>query len=172
MGESAAAAILALRANDGVSSVVVYACSAVPPPPGEFEPNAGCGPQPVAANAGRIKPFTFSKVSRFRPHGPNPLRSDAYVEDFHAPRDYGRSNSIVRTPEQIDIAYFWQAVEIHKGFINLAIMRGLSVRDAARFFAMVYTAIAGFEAKYFYRRLAPQGWLLHSGDALRVVRDT
>jgi hypothetical protein len=161
VGESAAAAILALRANDGVSSVVVYECSAVPPPPGEFEPDAGCGSQPVAANAGRIKPFTFSVPSRFRPHGPNPLRSGAYAEDFHETRDYGRSNSIVRTPEQTDIAYFWQAVEIHQGFINLAIRHGLSVRDAARFFAMVYTAgadsaIAGFEAKYFYRSWRPR----------------
>jgi hypothetical protein len=161
VGSAAAAAILALRANDGVNNVVLYACSTPPPPPGEFEPNGGCGSQPVAVNAGRITPFTFRNPMRFRPRGPYPLRSNAYAEDFHETRDYGRSNSAIRTPEQTDIAYFWQAVEIHQGFVNLAIRRGLGVRDAARFFAMVYTAgadsaIAGFETKYFYRSWRPR----------------
>src|SRR3954447_6644649 len=161
VGEAAAAAILGQRADDGFSNVVLYQCSTDPPPPGEFVPDGGCGTQPVGANLGQIKPFTFHHQSRFRPLGPNPLTSVAYVGDFNETKDYGRSDSAVRTPEQTDIAYFWQAVDLNEGLIRLAVERQLNVLDSARFLAMVYTAaadanIAGFEAKYFYRTWRPR----------------
>ena len=49
----------------------------------------------------------------------------------------------------------------HQGYISLAISCGLSVRDAARFFALVYVtgadaSIAGFDAKYFYNFWRPR----------------
>ena len=161
VGEAAASAVLALRADDGVTNVVLYQCSQNPPPAGEFEPDGGCGTQPVGVNVGQIKPFTFQQSSRFRPEGPQPMTSGAYEEDFVETRDYGRSNSLVRTPEQTDIAYFWQAVDTHKGLTDLAARRALGVLDTARFLAMVYTAgadanIAGYEAKYFYRFWRPR----------------
>ena len=161
VGETAAAAILAQRANDGFSNVVLYECSSNPPPPGEFEPDAGCGTQPVGVNVGQIKPFTFDRQSRFRPGGPDPLTSVAYFGDFTETKDFGRSNSAVRSPEQTDIAYFWQAVDTHEGLVRLAIDHNLNVRDTARFLAMMYTAgadanIAGFEAKYFFRSWRPR----------------
>jgi PAP2 superfamily len=161
VGEIAATAILALRVNDGLSNVVLYQCSSNPPPAGEFEPDGGCGTQPVGVNVGQITPFTFRNPSRFRPDGPNPLTSNAYTEDFIETRDYGRFDSTFRSPEQTDIAYFWQAADVHRGVIDLAVTHGLNVRDAARFFALVYTAaadanIAGFETKYFYRHWRPR----------------
>src|SRR6266481_1400517 len=75
VGETAASALLALRANDGFNNVVDYECSAVPPPPGEFEPNGGCGTQPVDAKLSQMVPFTLVDPSCFRPGGPNPLTS-------------------------------------------------------------------------------------------------
>ena len=164
VGEDAAAAMLALRASDGFDNVVLYECSSNPPPAGEFEPNGGCGTQPVDAKVAQITPFTFSDPSQFRPDGPNPLTSSAYTEDFIETRDYGRSNSTVRTSEQTDIAYFWSEhgyVHWNRNLINLAMSRGLNVRDTARFLAIVYTAgadalIAGFDAKYFYRYWRPR----------------
>ena len=72
VGEDAAAALLALRASDGFDNVVLYECSSNPPPAGEFEPNGGCGTQPVDAKVAQITPFTFSDPSQFRPDGPNP----------------------------------------------------------------------------------------------------
>ena len=161
MGERAAAAILALRADDGFRKMVLYECSSNPPPIGEFEPDGGCGTQPVGVNVGEMVPFTFQRQSRFRPTGPDPLTSLAYSADFHAVKEYGRIDSAVRTPEQTDIAYFWQGVDLHGGLVSLAVDHGLSVRDAARFFAMVYTAaadsnIAGYEAKYHFRSWRPR----------------
>ena len=161
VGAAAATAVVALRSNDGMANTVLYACSANPPPAGEFEPDGGCDSQPAGTNVGQIRPFTFTDSARFRPDGPNPLTSNAYIEDFFETRDFGRSDSNVRSPEQTDIAYFWQAVNIHQGLTDLAISRALDIRDTARFLAMVYTAaadanIAGFEAKYFYRSWRPR----------------
>jgi hypothetical protein len=164
VGESVAATMLAVRANDGFDNVVLYQCSSDPPPPGEFEPNGGCGTQPVDAKLGQVKPFTYGDPAQFRPDGPSPLTSQEYTEDFIETRDYGRSNSAFRTLEQTDIVYFWSEhtyVQWNRNLIALAINRGLNVRETARLFAMVHCSaadavIAGFAAKYFYRSWRPR----------------
>jgi hypothetical protein len=169
VGEKAASAMLALRADDRFGSVVLHECSAIPPAPGEFEPDAGCptgpaSPQPVDAKVGLIKPFTFSNARRYRPDGPDPLMSDAYTDDFIETRDFGRIDSTVRSAEQTDVAYFWAEnpyVHWNRNLVNLALSHRLNVRDTARLFAMVHTAaadalIAGFEAKYYYAAWRPR----------------
>ena len=164
VGEAAATALLALRANDGFNNVVDYECSSTPPPPGEFEPNGGCGTQPVDAKVGQITPFTLVDPSCFRPGGPNPLTSKGYTKDFIETRDFGRAASTVRTAEQTDIAYFWAEhayVHWNRNLIRLAISYGLNVRQTARLFALVHTSaadalIAGFNAKYFFRHWRPR----------------
>lgn len=169
VGESAATGILTLRANDGFVNVVPYACSAVPPPPGEFVPDTGCpastaSPQPVDAKLGQIAPFSVRDIGRFRVDGPAPMTSANYVEDFEETRDYGRIDSAVRTAEQTDIAYFWAEhpyVHWNRNLVSLAETERLSVVEAARFFAMVHTSvsdaiIAGFGAKYAYRAWRPR----------------
>ena len=171
VGERAAAAMLALRANDGFNNVVVYQCSSNPPPAGEFEPNGGCGTQPVDAKVGEIMPFTFRDPDRFRPDGPNEIRSNAYTRDFIETRDYGRANSAFRRPEQTDIAYFWSEhayVHWNRNLINLAISSSLNVRETSRLFAMAHTAaadalIAGFHAKYLYRFWRPRTAIPRAG---------
>src|SRR2546425_2706158 len=164
VGEDAATTLLALRANDGFNNVVDYECSSNPPPPGEFEPNGGCGTQPVDAVVGQITPFTLVDPSCFRPGGPNPLTSKGYTKDFIETRDFGRADSTVRTPEQTDIAYFWSEhayVHWNRNLIRLAISSSLNVRETSRLFAMAHTAaadaiIAGFHAKYLYRFWRPR----------------
>jgi hypothetical protein len=167
VGQTAANTILALRANDRLSNVVLYQCSSNPPPPGEFEPDGGCTTQPAGANVGQIRPFTFTDASQFRTDGPNAMTSAAYVEDFVETRDFGRRDSVFRSAEQTDIAYFWQAANTLPAIVNLAISRELNVRGAARYFAMLYTSaadanIAGFEAKYFYRAWRPRTAIPHA----------
>lgn len=162
VGRAAAEGIIRRRSTDGMGNPPPpYDCTAVPPPAGVFEPNGGCGTLPLGTDVPQITPFTFSNPAQFRPDGPNPLTSSEYVEDFIETRDFGRADSAVRSPEQTDIAYFWQLVNIHKGVTDLAIVRGLDSLETARFFAMVYTAaadanIAGFEAKYFYKSWRPR----------------
>ncbi len=60
IGEAAAAAVLGLRSSDGFNNPVLYECTSNPALVGEFEPDGGCGTQPLAVNAGQIKPFTLS----------------------------------------------------------------------------------------------------------------
>ena len=163
VGQAAAAAMIALRADDGFNNVSPYQCSSIPPPAGEFEPNTGCptqpsDPQPVDGKLAQVKPFTFDSPSRFRPAGPNRLTSGVYTRDFIEVRDYGRSNSTIRSLEQTDVAYFWSEngyVHWNRNLISLAVERELSVLETARLFAMVHTAgadalIAGFDAKYHF----------------------
>jgi hypothetical protein len=169
VGEAAAAAVLAARAADGFSNIVLYECSAVPAPAGEFEPDAGCpttagAPQPVDVKVGQISPFTHREPQRYRSDGPDPLTSSAYTEDFVETRDLGRRDSLARSPEQTDVAYFWSEnpyVHWNRNLIALAVAQNLDVRDTARLFAMVHVAvsdaiIAGFEAKYHYAAWRPR----------------
>ena len=170
VGERAATAILARRADDGFNKVVLYECSSNPPAIGEFEPDGGCGTQPVGVNVGEMTPFTFQRQSRFRPTGPDPLTSIAYSADLTLTKEYGGDGihtTTLRTQEQTDIAWFWQGADLHGGLVSLAIDHGLSVRDAARFFAMVYTSaadanIAGYEAKYHFRSWRPRSAIPHA----------
>ena len=170
VGETAAAAMLLLRANDGFNNMVLYECSSTPPPPGEFEPNGGCGTQPVDAKIAQVTPFTLVDPSCFRPGGPNPMTSDGYTRDFIETRDYGRADSGVRTAEQTDIAYFWSEntySQWNRNLIQLAIQSRLNVRETARFFALIDTAaadavIVGFNAKYFFRAWRPRVAIPHA----------
>ena len=161
VGTAAAAAIVERRAADGFANVVLYECSAVPPPPGEFEPDSGCpsgaaSPQPVDAKVGQIAHYTFDKRRNFAPRQPPALTSATYTADFNEARELGRAETTARTAEQTDIAFFWSEnpyVHWNRNLISLAISKELSVRDTARMFAMVQTAVSdavieGFEAKY------------------------
>jgi hypothetical protein len=164
VGKAAADAILSLRANDGFGNTVHYDCSSSPLPAGEFEPNGGCGTQPVDQILAQVAPFTTIDPSCFRPGGPNPLTSETYTRDFIETRDYGRADSTIRTPEQTDIAYFWSEHAYagwNRNLITLAISYRLNIRETARLFALVHTAsadalIAGFNAKYFFRFWRPR----------------
>jgi hypothetical protein len=121
-------------------------------------------PQPVDAKVGQIAPFTSRDPGHFRPKGPDPLTSKRYTRDFIEVRDYGRVDSVVRSPDQTDIAYFWSEhayVHWNRNLVNLAVSYGLSLRETARLFAMAHTAaadavIAGFEAKYYYAYWRPR----------------
>lgn len=170
VGEAAAAAILSLRANDGFGNMVHYECSSTPPPAGEFEPNAGCGTQPVDQILAQVTPFTTIDPSCFRPGGPPPLTSEIYTRDFIETRDYGRVDSSFRTTGQTDIAYFWSEHAYtgwNRNLIGLAISYRLNIRETARLFALVHTAsadalIAGFNAKYFFRFWRPRTAIPHA----------
>jgi hypothetical protein len=161
--------MLARRANDGFANVVLYECSGVPTPIGEFVPDTGCpsGPgaaQPVDVKAGGITPFTLKHAAVFRPDGPEPLASKGYARDFAETRDFGGVASSVRSPEQTDVAWFWAEnpyVHWNRNLMALAQSQGLGVRRTARLFAMVHTAasdaiIAGFDAKYHFRAWRPR----------------
>ena len=154
VGEAVAAALLALRDNDGFDNVVPYVQPS--PGPGVFEPVAPA--TPIELKLAQVSPYTFDDPAAFRPDGPAPLVSNDYAENFIETRDYGRSNSTFRSPEQTDIALFWAEnpyTQWNRNLRNIAIANQLNIPETARMMAMAFIAgadalIGCLEAKYFY----------------------
>jgi hypothetical protein len=150
VGAAAAAAVLALRANDGRS--VVLAPFVPGTAPGEFR-----GVNPVNRNASSIKPFAVTSNSQFRAPGPPALTSAAYAADVNETMALGSATSTTRSAAQTEIArfhtepppLFWT-----RNLRNFA-MTDRPLADHARLLALLYVvqADAGntcFESKYHY----------------------
>jgi hypothetical protein len=157
IGEQVAAAVLALRANDGREENPTVADLGLPAPgPGVWQPNA-TGPV-LGLRLPGIRPLALESASQFRPDGPNPLASPAYGDDLNEVEALGRADSTIRTPEQTAQALFWTDHDIRQwndGMLRLAADRGLDLVQAARMLAMAHVAggdamIACFDAKYHY----------------------
>jgi hypothetical protein len=160
IGEQVAAAVVALRTNDGRErNPTLEDLNPPPPGPGIWEPNAGDPPPPVLGlRLPGITPLALEDASQFRPDGPNELISEGYAKDFNQVKELGAVNSTTRTPEQTTQALFWTDHDIRQwndGMLNLAVARKLDLVQTARMLAMAHVAggdgmIACFDAKYYY----------------------
>lgn len=156
LGEQAASAVLALRANDGRENNPQVA-DLNPPPPGAGIWDPGSAPA-VGLRVPGIRPLALESGSQFRPDGPNPLTSAEYADDFQQVAALGRADSEARTPEQTGVALFWTDHDLRQwndGMIRLAVATRLGLVQTARMLAMAHVAggdamIACFDAKYTY----------------------
>jgi hypothetical protein len=154
VGTAAAAGMLAMRTGDHFDDVVPY----VQPPTGAgvFEPIAPT--PPVDVKLPLVRPFTFSSQSEYRPRGPLELTSKRYARDVAELQAYGRVDSAVRTAAQTETVRFFTEnpfVQFNRTLRELAIARGLDLRESARLLGYVNVAsadtlIACWEAKYHY----------------------
>jgi PAP2 superfamily len=171
IGEQVAAAVLALRANDGREKNPTLA-DLNPPAPG-----AGVWqPDPTRPVLGLrlpgIRPLALTSASQFRPDGPNPLTSPEYADDLNQVKELGRLDSTTRTPEQMTEALFWtdhDARQWNDGMLRLAGARGLDLVQSARMLAMAHVAgadalIACFDAKYHYWSWRPYQAIAHADE--------
>jgi membrane-associated phospholipid phosphatase len=168
LGKQAAAAILALRQNDGSQlpePKVMESCS-----PGDvtcFPANHEPGKwesDPISkltvalgANWGQVKPFVMTSADQFRTPVPPSLSDDAYRDAFWAVYRIGgdpeHGTPSIRTPEQTHIAKFWG----YDGTPNLCApprlynqivrtialqQKMLTVPEISRLLALVNTAMA------------------------------
>jgi hypothetical protein len=157
IGEQVAAAVLALRANDGREKNPTVADLDPPAPgPGVWQPDLS---RPaLGLRLPGIRPLALESASQFRPDGPNPLTSEEYAQDFEQVKELGRFDSATRTDEQTTEALFWTDHDIRQwndGMLRLAAVRGLDLVQTARMLAMAHVAggdamIACFDAKYHY----------------------
>ncbi len=172
VGQAAAAAVLALRSNDGSATANIPYTQ--PPGPGVWEPTPP-GFLPAAFPGwGNVTTFGLNHGEQFRPDPPEffVLTSEAYTREYQEVKDIGNINSITRTPEQSDIARFWYEGS-PPGWNRIArvvaAQKGFNLWENARLFALVNFAmadglIAGFNAKYFYNFWRPVT-AIQKGDA-------
>jgi PAP2 superfamily len=163
MGKAAAAAIIALRTNDGVANAQFpYTQGTLPgqyrsTPP--FEANGFV----AAPGWGNVKTFGLASSSQFRPVPPYAINSHQYTADFNEVKSLGSSTSVTRTAEQTEIAVFCLdgvPTSFNRIARTMAVQKHLGAWAAARLFALLQIAqadanIACFEAKFYYNFWRP-----------------
>jgi hypothetical protein len=156
LGEQAAAAIVAQRADDGAAAADTYRPHTTP---GVYVPTVG----PAVPHWGKRRPWVMSRGDQFRPGPPPPLTSATWARDYKEIKAVGGKNSTQRTPEQTAIASFWEATApaVYWPIArSVAATPGRDVTDNARLFALAAMAmddalIAVFDAKYTYNLWRP-----------------
>ena len=153
-GEQVAAALIALRADDGFRAPVTYT-PPNPPVPGAWIPT---GPTPIGPYLGLMRPFSLDSADQFRPDGPPDLRSRRWAREFNEIKQIGSITSTRRTPAQTLAARFWGEAPVQQArgsFRRFVLENQLDIVDASRFMAMISVVyadalIACFDAKYHY----------------------
>lgn len=156
IGESAAAAVTASRAADVIPMDDSYRPHTTP---GVYVPTV----IPLAQRWPERKPWLMSRADQFRPGPPPKLTSKTWARDYNEIKAVGRKNSTTRTPEQTEIARFWEATSpaIYHGVVHsVAESPGREVTQNARLLAAVCqgmedAVIAVFDAKYRYAYWRP-----------------
>jgi hypothetical protein len=170
IGEQVAAAVLALRADDGRNANPTLE-DLHPPAAGAGVWEPGAAPA-VGLRVPGIRPLALASASQFRPDGPSPLKSQEYAEDFEQVAAFGRLDNSARRPEQTTQALFWTDHDLRQwndALLALAAARGLDRRDSARMLALAHVAggdamIACFDAKYFYWFWRPYQAIPRAGE--------
>ena len=156
VGERAAAAVLASRADDSAIA------------PEKYRPHAAAGHYvptaiPAVPQWPLRKPWLMASASQFRPGPPPALASGLWARDYNEVKALGGRNSTQRNAGQTEIARFWEysLPPIYHGVVrSVAGMPGREPAQNARLFAAVAQAmddamIAVFDAKYHYNFWRP-----------------
>ncbi len=164
VGEKAAARVFALRAADAIGAEDYRPHTG----PGAYVPTA----TPAALPWPQRKPWLLASAAQLRPDGPPALSSERWARDFNEVKALGSRNSSQRTPEQLEVARFWEysLPAIYHGVLHsVAQQGGRSVAANARLYAAAAQAmddalIAVFDAKYTYNFWRPVT-AIRNGDA-------
>jgi len=172
LGQAAAAAVIALRANDGSDTALVDPAYPQGTAPGEWRFTPGSPPVAFAAGWGQVRPFTLRDAAQFRPGPPlavdcagKPLRNAdgcrkyaADVEEVRRLGSDGVSAPSARSAEQTEIALFWvesSPLAWNRIARSVSATQGLDAWQNARLFGLLNMAladgyVASFATKYHY----------------------
>jgi hypothetical protein len=142
VGEAAAAALLAARANVGRGGAFTFVLGTTPGAWRASPPFFALDPTAWVAN---VTPFLVPNAEMLRTDGPNALTSKAYAEDFNEVKSVGSLTSTTRTADQTMAAIFWQSQPggLYGGVMrSLSARFGLSTAENARLFASASLAAA------------------------------
>lgn len=161
LGQSVAAAMLAVRAGDGSSTTLNYTPQAAGTPGAWQETGNGAFLLPQWGSVTRFAPGAVLPVV-----SPPALDSPAYAAAFLEVAALGSASSSVRTPEQTAIAYFWAdgpGTATPPGHWNsitqsLVTTRSLGLEDSARLFARLNLATADAAMEAWDAKLDTDLW--------------
>jgi hypothetical protein len=139
VGTEAAEAMLAARENDGRDG---SRQPTIGTKPGEWRPTPPNFTVVPNVWLGDVKPFLIPSAEQLRTRGPNPLTSQAYATELAEVKEVGAADSATRTPEQTDVALYWDQAPWGNIFRSLAQNQNLNTAETARMLAMVYLASA------------------------------
>ena len=161
VGDAAANAIIAQRANDGSTTPVAYTpLSGV----GYWQPTPPAFGAAVATNWGNVVPFGIVRADQFRPGPPPPLTGAEYARDYNEIKEVGSADSATRPQDRTDLVHYMSLTSPTQIWNHLALQLStahrLTIRENARMFALMNMAVADaaiavFEAKYFYNSWRP-----------------
>lgn len=145
VGTTAAAGIIALRANDG-------SFPNPPPPPfvgsmmiGVWRPTPPANAPMAAPWLGSVTPFALNSPSQFRAKDSPALNSPEYTRDYAEAKLLGKSDSTARTAAQTDLANFWNSNYVvlwNQVTRNLAEEHLDNIGDTSRLLALVSMSMA------------------------------
>jgi hypothetical protein len=175
-GDAAAAAMIALRANDGSSPAEFYTPG--PPVPGAWQATPSC---PVVNGVAvgiafqwqNIVPFGIRSASDFLLDPPPGLTSEEYTKAYNEVMTVGGINSTQRPPDRANVALFYAASSPTQIFNQVAqqvtVEQGRSLSENARSLALINMAIsdslvASFLNKYQYTFWRPETAIHASGN--------
>ena len=171
-GEAAAAAMIALRSNDGSAPPQSYLPSTSDP--GQWQLTAGCSATGGSNRQwGSVTPFALRDAAQFRPGPPPLLTSGEYRKDFIELVTFGGIDSRLRPQDRTDIALFYARLSpvawANSAARQVALAQGGSLSQNARALALLNmalsdAAVATFEAKYYYTFWRPET-AIHNADA-------
>lgn len=176
VGDAAAAAMIALRANDGSSPAQFYTPG--PPVPGAWQATPSCPivngvAVGIAFQWQNITPFGIRSASDFLLDPPPALTSEEYTRAYNEVMTVGGINSTQRPPYMANIALFYAATSPTQVFNQvveqIAVAQGRSLSENARALALVNMAIsdslvASFLNKYRYTFWRPETAIHASGN--------
>ena len=176
LGKHAAEAIIANRANDGFTQIILN--SLTPPNginPGEYRstvtavnsvPTQNLFGFRILHNWGIVlKPYVIESNQQFRPAGPYAINSSEYTNDFNEVKTKGARVGGVRTAEEEKISRFWSENRpsyLWNIFVRKAIEnKKLDAWKTARLFALMHVCMAEsinsqFNASYYFYSWRPE----------------
>ena len=163
VGRDAARNILALRKDDGFTTVVPYTPGSGP---GVWVPTPPAFAPALLPGFGKVLPFALHRNDQFRPDGPPSLTSEEYAADVNEVQKVGDANGETlgyRTHAQSATARFWlgNSIPIFQQLARkMSADRGLGLSANAQFFALLSIAgmdayVAAWDAKFAYNFWRP-----------------
>jgi hypothetical protein len=172
-GESAAAAMIALRLHDG-SAPLTFKTPA-PIAPGEWQTTPGCPTVGGVAGApflggqflnwGNVTPFGIASAADFTLEPPPSLTSERYTKDYIEVMTYGAKNSTARPQDRTDVARIYRDTSptnlLNSAARQVAAAQGRSLSENARALALLNMAtndslVSSFANKYSYNFWRPE----------------